>query len=111
MKTFKEQIFDSESGEYTYIDNRIFSMCVERQMERVREGAKQRILAVAPEHKQRNAALGLLDSVQTQALKDAIQDIRNQSNIKEQQILSITWDGQESTRSTACDAVQAVNWE
>jgi len=106
-----QQIFDEATGEYIYIDERNFNFCVNYQLKVIREAAKERILAAAPEHKQRNAALGLLDPVETQALKDAIQAIRNKSNLYESQITSVVWDGQESTRPAACNAVQAVRWE
>jgi hypothetical protein len=103
--------YDSKTGQQTVIDNRIFSECVAFQLKHIRDRAGELILAAAPEHKQRNAALGLLSEEETQALKDHIQSTRNQSNEKESQILAVSWDGQEATRSAACDAVQAVVWD
>ena len=111
MNHIKVQIFNEETGQYEFVDERNFAFCVDHQLKSIRETAKERILAVAPEHKQRNAALGLLDPAEAQALKDAIQTIRTQSNLYESQILSVVWDGQESTRPAACDAVQAVRWQ
>ena len=107
----KQQIFNEETGQYEYIDERGFQFCVDFQLKVIRETAKDRILEVAPEYKQRNAAMGLLDPVEAQALKDAIQTIRTKSNLYESQINAVIWDGQESTRPAACDAVQAVRWE
>ena len=75
------------------------------------EYAKELILAAAPEYKQRNAALGLLDQTETDVMKQAIQDIRAISNSKEAEILAVVWDGTEPTRAAACDAVQAVRWD
>jgi hypothetical protein len=92
------------------LDDRIFSDCVIYQLEQVRNTAKELILAAVPEYKQRNAALGLLSDQETQQIKDTIQAIRTISNQKEADINAIVWDGQESTRSAACDAVQNINW-
>ncbi len=111
MNIFTETIFDESTKTYTFIDNRVFADCVAFQLRETRKHAAELILAVAPEYKQRNAALGLLDPVETQELKDTIQSIRTQSNTYESQILAVVWDGQESTRSAACDAVQSVRWQ
>lgn len=102
--------YDSNTGQTTVIDNRVFSECVVNQLSYIRKTAAEMILAVAPEHKQRNAALGLLSEEETQSLKDHIQSTRTHSNQKEASIKAVVWDGQESTRSAACDAVQAVVW-
>ena len=106
-----EYIYNNETGETTIIDNRIFSRCVDKQLETIREYAKQLILKTAPEYKQRNAALGLLSQQETDQIKTNIETIRNISNQKEQEILSVVWDGIETTRPAACDAVQAVRWD
>ena len=111
MTIFKEQIYDEGSGQYIYKDERVFSMCVSHQLEVIRQRAKELILEIAPEYKQRNAALGLLTQQQIDDLKTGIQNIRNISNQKEQEILSVVWDGSEQTRSFACDAVQAIRWD
>lgn len=111
MSHIKVQVFNEETGQYEFVDERNFAFCVNYQLKTIRETAKEKILAAAPEHKQRNAALGLLDPVETQALKDAIQAIRAQSNLYESQINAVVWDGQESTRAAACNAVQAVRWQ
>lgn len=111
MKIFKEVIYDETIGETVVIDDRIFSHCVEHQLKLIREHAKELILLSAPEHKQRNAALGLLSQQETDDVKTAIQNIRTISNQKEGEILAVVWDGTEATRSSACDAVQAVRWD
>jgi hypothetical protein len=105
-----EQIYDELSQQYIIVDNRIFSDCVKKQLEVIKEKAKNLILEVAPEYKQRNAALGLLSDEESQNIKDSIQNIRNISNNFEQQILAITWDGNEESRKAACDAVQNIRW-
>jgi 23S rRNA pseudoU1915 N3-methylase RlmH len=99
-----------DTGEVIIIDNRVFSECVEQQLKTIREEAAKQILEIAPEYKQRNASLGLLTQQETDVIKTHIQNIRNQSNSLESQINSIMWDGQESTRSAACDAVQSIFW-
>ena len=98
-------------GTETCIDTRVFSQIKTLQLEYIRETAKQLIFAVAPEYKQRNAALGLLSLEETEEIKNHIQTIRTISNQKETEILSVTWDGTEETRSAACNAVQAVRWD
>jgi hypothetical protein len=110
MKISKENVWDAQTGISTLTDERVFSDCVRYQLQVVRDHAKELILAVAPEYKQRNAALGLLDQTETDAIKQAIQDIRAISNSKEAEILAVVWDGTEASRPAACDAVQAVFW-
>ena len=111
MKIFIENIYDQNTGQTIIIDNRVFSHCVEHQLQTIRDRAKHLILEIAPEYKQRNAALGLLPQQETDELKINIQNIRTISNQKETEILSVVWDGAEASRSAACDAVQAVRWD
>jgi hypothetical protein len=111
MTISKTYSFDEQTQTETVVDDRIFSMCVDHQLQQIRSKAMELILTVAPDYKQRNAALGLLDPAEAQALKDEIQTIRTKSNGYEAAINSVAWDGQESTRPAACDAVQAVRWE
>ena len=111
MKIFKEQIYNEETNETVFIDERIFSDCVEHQLQTIRDRAKQLILEGAPEYKQRNAALGLLSDAEANAIRAHIESIRIISNQKEAEILSVVWDGAEATRPAACDAVQAVRWD
>jgi len=106
----KQQIFNELTGQYEFIDERTFQFCVDYQLKVIRETAKEKIIAVAPEHKQRNAALGLLSTEETDELKNSINSIRAISNSLEQQILNVSWDGNESTKSTACDSIQNVRW-
>lgn len=108
--SFSIELTYDKNGNETRIDGRVFSNCVENQLKFIREHAAELILSIAPEYKQRNAALGLLSQADTDALKAHIQDIRNQSNALEAQVNAVTWDGQESTRSAACDAVQSIFW-
>lgn len=111
MKIFKETVYDEVLNQILVIDDRIFSDCVENQMKTIREHAKELILSVASEYKQRNAALGLLSQQETDDIKTAIQTIRNISNQKEAEILAVVWDGTEANRPAACDAVQLVRWD
>ena len=110
MIHIKEQIFNEVTGQYEFIDERNFQFCVEYQLKVIRETAKEKIIKGAPDHKQRNAALGLLSDDETNQLKTLINSIRAISNSLEQQILNVSWDGDESTRSIACDLVQNVRW-
>ena len=100
----------NEDGTTTITDNRDFFDCQIFAVQRIKQKAMEKILAVAPEYKQRNAALGLLSEQETQQIKNDIQNVRNISNSLEQQILAISWDGTEETRSEACDAIQDIRW-
>jgi hypothetical protein len=110
MRIIKEITFDEQLGDYVVNDERIFFDCVEFQLKQIRRRAMDEILNVAPDFKQRNAALGLLSDQEAQQIKEDIQNIRAISNSLENQILGITWDGQESTRSIACDSIQSIHW-
>jgi hypothetical protein len=107
----KVNLWDEDTKTLTEIDERIFSDCVTFQLQIIREKAKELILQVAPDYKQRNASLGLLTQQETEQIKTDIQNIRNISNQKETQILSIVWDGTEQNRPSACDAVQSIKWD
>lgn len=99
------------NGIETCIDYRVFSQLKEYQLNYIRERAKQLILAVAPDHKQRNAALGLLSAEETQTIKDRIQSIRTISNQKEAQIEAVIWNGNPETHAIACDEIETIIWE
>lgn len=107
MKFSTQHIYYPD-GTLEIIDDRIFEDCKTFHIGRIKKLATERILELAPEHKQRNAALGLLSQEETDGIKSTIQTIRNAVNSAEQQIISIVWDGTEETRAAACDAVQAV---
>ena len=111
MKISKQYVNHYEGGDALIIDERDFADVVAYQLQQIRETAKDMILAVAPDYKQRNAALGLLSQQETDEVKTEIQNIRTISNQKEGEILAVIWDGNESTRPAACDAVQAVRWD
>ena len=111
MINYIETIYNEKTGETTVIDHRDFYYCVKKQLDYIRNIAKELILEIAPEFKQRNAALGLLTPEEIDEIKNNIQIIRNISNQKEAEILAVIWDGTEATRPTACDAVQAIRWD
>ena len=111
MDVMIHTIYDEGTGETVIIDKRDFYRCVDHQLQTIRERAKTLILEVAPEYKQRNAALGLLSLEEIEEIKTAIQNIRTISNQKESEILAVVWDGTEATRPAACDAVQTVRWD
>lgn len=110
MKFSIDITYDKDGNEISVKDNRVFSDCVENQLKFIREHAGKLILDIAPEHKQRNAALGLLSQQEIDDIKNHIQTVRNKSNALEGQINAVIWDGQEYTRPSACDAVQAIIW-
>ena len=111
MSIFKEITFDEQLQDYVVNDQRIFSECVDFQLKQIRQRARDLILEIAPEYKQRNAALGLLTQQETNKIKADIESIRTVSNQKEAEILAVVWDGTEANRPAACDAVQAVRWD
>lgn len=98
-------------GSTTIVDHREFYSWKQYHLDTIRQKAKELILEYAPEFKQRNAALGLLSDTEANEIRNHIQSIRNISNQKEAQIESITWDGDPATHSTACDAIEAINWD
>ncbi len=104
-----KQYFHNSNGSTVIVDERVFSDCVAFQLNYVRERAKELILQAAPEYKQRNAALGLLSTEETEEIKQKIQQIRIISNQLESGINSVVWDGTEETRPQACDAVQSYS--
>ena len=97
-------------GTVEIVDDRDFASVKAFQLASIRGEARRRILALAPEYRQMNAALGLLPPAEAAALKAHIDQVRTQSNTLEGQVEAVTWDGQESSRAAACDAVQAVIW-
>lgn len=110
MNIATETITDSQTGQSFTIDNRNFNDCVSFQIQTIKDKATSIILEHAPEHKQRNAALGLLSQEETDYIKNIIDSNRQLYKTLENQILNVSWDGNESTRSAACDAVQNVYW-
>lgn len=110
MKYIKEHIYDEITKSYIDLDERVFQDCVTKQLQTIRQKAQDLILEVAPDYKQRNAALGLLSTQEIDEIKTSIQTIRTISNSLEQEILNVNWDGQESSRPAACDNVQTIKW-
>jgi len=94
-------------GTVTIEDDRRFDITQSEQMQRLREACTASILQVAPEHTQRNAALGI---VPAQPVADAITLRRDHFHSLQTQLMSVVWDGQETTRSAACDALEAIQW-
>jgi len=109
MKIYIENIWDELSKSNIIIDERLFSDCVSFQLQEIRKTAMEKILIAVPEYKQRNAALGLLSTEETEEIKQKIQQIRIISNQLESGINSVVWDGTEETRPLACDAVQSYS--
>ena len=68
------------------------------------------ILAVAPEHAQRNAGLGILPVAEADAIRQAVQVRRQHYAEIAAQILSVSWDGREETRAECCDLIESFAW-
>jgi hypothetical protein len=118
MNVFKEIIFDEQLGDYIVNDQRNFSNCVEFQLKQVRETAKEKIIAVAPDYKQRNAALGLLSTEETDQLKNSINISDNNikmiirfilSNKKYYYPLTQIYKDMEKTKSIDCSGSIYIN--
>jgi hypothetical protein len=104
-------ITSNPDGSFNIDDRREFYSLQEWQLNFIRTRAKEIILETAPEHKQRNAALGLLSTQETEIIKNIIQDTRIIANQKEAAIQAVTWNGDPSTHAAACDAIEATQWQ
>lgn len=100
----------SPDGTVRIIDNRRLQDVIAWQLAMIKQCASDRILAFAPEHSQRNAALGLLSDRDTLAIRNFISATRTRCDELETEIAAVHWDGQRATHAAACDAVQAVTW-
>lgn len=105
-----EQEYDTNGVLIRIIDRRRFADVVAFQLAHFRTMATQEILAFAPEHKQRNAALGILTKEETQAITERIMDVREHCQNCEALVALVTWDGNDATHAEACDKVQAIVW-
>jgi len=97
-------------GSVTVVDARTVSACKVRQLALVRQACAEWILAAAPDYRQRNAALGVLDENEAEAVRTVVMAGREHCAELEAAIDAVAWNGQESTRKAACDAVQAIHW-
>ncbi len=94
-------------GTVTIEDDRIFEIVRSEHLDRLRSACTASILEVAPEHTQRNAALGIIPA---QPVIDAITARRDQYHTLRAQIESVVWDGSESSRTICCDAIESIVW-
>ena len=92
------------------IDRRKFSDLVEFQLAHFKSMATEEILMFAPEHKQRNAALGILTQSETQLIKEKINEVVVHYNNCKALVHIVSWDGAEETHADACDKVQSITW-
>jgi hypothetical protein len=106
---FAETIFH-EDGTIEHIDNRTVEACRNAAIIRLKGGCQKAILENAPDYKQRNAALGLLDSEETNTIIQCVQQNRQRYEQLKQQVNSIIWDGTESNRIVCCDELNNINW-
>lgn len=106
---FAETIFH-EDGTIERIDNRTVEACRSAAILRLKQQCEKTILENAPDYKQRNAALGLLDSKETNDIIDCIQQNRQKYEQLKQQVNNIIWDGTENNRVTCCDQINNINW-
>ena len=92
------------------IDRRKFSDLVEFQLAHFKAMATEEILTFAPEHKQRNASLGILSQSETQEIKEKINDVLEHYNNCKALVNMVSWDRSEQTHAEACDKVQSITW-
>ena len=94
-------------GTVTIEDDRQPELTRSEQFNRLRQACTESILSAAPEHTQRNAALGI---VPMQPVVDAISVRRDHYHALAAQLATIVWDGAEATRTETCDSMEAVQW-
>lgn len=99
-----------EDGTIERIDWRTVVACRIFAVAELRRACTSSILAAAPEHMQRNAALGLLAPEEADAVREAIQQRRTVFAALHAEILAIAWDEKESTRAQTCDRILSVRW-
>ena len=103
--------YTNPDGSTTLVDQREFYAYKAYYLNYIHERAHDLIIAVAPEYKQRNAALGLLTTEEADSIKTHIQNVRAISNQKETQLEAITWDGDPATHAAACDLIETITWD
>lgn len=94
-------------GTVTIEDDRQPELTRSEQLNRLREACTASILQAAPEHTQRNAALGI---VPMQPVVDAISVRRNHYHALAAQLAAIVWNGEEATRTQTCDEMESILW-
>lgn len=99
-----------EDGTVEHIDQRTVDACRAFATAQLRRACTASILAAAPEHKQRNAALGVLPREDLDAITDAIRTRRDAFARLYAEIIAVDWDGVEATRPAACDQILSVRW-
>lgn len=105
-----EKEYDTNGVLLRIIDHRKFADLVEFQLAHFKTMATEEILAFAPEHKQRNAALGVLSQSETQEIKEKINDVLEHYNNRKTLVNMVSWDGSDATHAESCDKVQAIVW-
>ena len=106
----KRMICDTSGAVLSVIDERQVEDVREHRLFSIRRRARVAIEEAVPEFKQRNIAMGIIKGAEKTKLVKAINDIRDRCNNLEEQINSVAWDGNESTRAQACDDIEAVSW-
>lgn len=84
----KEILYGRDDLILSVTDNRTCDTARADRIAILKEETKLKILAAWPEHRQRNAALGLLSEEETAALRDGIQALRDEYAAKEAQLLA-----------------------
>lgn len=100
----------NDDGTFVIIDDRNVEDCKLYKHNELRKEAMKTILEVAPDFKQRNAALGLLSAEETNIIVTHIKNIREQCDDLLNAVDNISWDGNESTRSQVCDMIMNINF-
>lgn len=104
------EIYD-DNGLVSVSDDRTLAACKEEQVVKIKRWCAESILKAAPEFKQANAALRLLDEEEATAIKLAIQTRRNKSNELELEVISIqAIDATEEEKIKANAKVDAIVW-
>lgn len=105
------EIISDSYGNIVIIDNRVFNLVKETQVQSIKDSAKEEILNRYPEFKQRNLAMGILTAEEEREIRHGIESIRIYAHSLEDAVNAVSWDGNEETRAAACDAVQSISWD
>lgn len=92
-------------GTVQITDQRTPAQSAAAQLDIFRQRAQAEILAAAPEHTQRNAALGILSVEEKEAIVAAVRYPRTRFHVLKQRLEAMVAAGE------SCDAIEALTWE
>lgn len=97
--------FINDNGQQTVVDLRTQQNTMEAQLRIFKQRCQDAILAAAPEHDQRNAALGLLTMDEAEAIRQAVEGPRERYRALKAQMLGMLAEG------ASVEQIEALRWE